>query len=140
MVEELLAQIKVVAEARKVAELEAEAKKSAYKQWEEDYSIMLGMVAESMQAVVDAEALLRELTLKAYAETGEKAPAVGVSVKIFEVLRYDKDEAMKWGVEHRIALKLDTLTFEKIAKVEGLEFVTITEEPQAQIAQNLDKE
>ena len=126
MIEQLQEQIKVVAEWRKRAEADTEAKKISYKQWEEDHSIMLDMVAKSNQAVVDAETLLRELTLQAYAETGDKAPAVGVGIREVTKLEYDTRVAFAWATEHSMALSLDKRGFEKIAKVSPPDFVKIT--------------
>jgi len=52
-------------------------------------------------------------------------------------LDYDPKEALKWAMEHQIALSLDKSSFDKFAKATPLDFVTIREEPRAQIAQNL---
>ena len=136
---ELEEQIKVVAQARKVAEVEAQAKKIAYEQWEEDHSIMLGMVAESKQAVTDAEALLRELTLKAYKETGDKHPAKGVDIREVTTYSYNEDEALKWAIEHKMALKLDKDKFKNHVKADPPNFVTVSQEPQATISSNLEE-
>jgi len=135
--EELEKQIKVVAEARQNVKEATEWRTSAYQRWLEANQVLLDNETNTKETCSEAEALLRELTLQAYAETGNKAPAEGVSVKIFEVLNYDSKEAMGWALEHRVALKLDTPTFEKIAKVDTPSFVTITEEARAQIARDL---
>jgi len=54
-------------------------------------------------------------------------------------LNYDDREAMSWALEHKLALKLDTSAFEKIAKTSNLMFVTILEEPSATIATELKR-
>ena len=137
MSNELEAQVQVVAEARDRLQWAKGTVKDMRDIWERKYADeLLELVSIALQ-VAEEEAALRELTLQAYAETGNKAPAVGVSVKLFDVLNYNPDEAKKWALEHRVALKFDTATFEKIAKVDKPDFVTITEEPRAQIAQSL---
>ena len=130
-------QIRLVAEARLDAKGASDYARTLRKEWEERNADVLSNVVTKNNIESEAEAKLRELTLQAYAETGNKAPAEGVSIKIFEVLNYDTEEAKKWALEHRVALKLDTATFEKIAKVDQPSFVTISEEPRAQIATNL---
>lgn len=86
-----------------------------------------------------AEQTLRDLTLQAYQETGNKAPAPGVDVRIITKLIYDAGEALEWAKQHVLALKLDTPVFEKIAKASKLDFVEMREEPQATIATDLSK-
>ncbi len=138
MLEQLQEQIKVVVEARQKAATLNEVKKLAYEAFEKLNKELFDKAADAGQLTAEAEVKLRNLTLQAYAETGDKAPAVGVSVKLFTVLNYDSDEAKEWAVEHQVALKLDTTTFEKIAKVDKPSFVTMSEEPRAQIARNLE--
>ena len=135
---ELEIQIRWVAETRKARGSLEQQKNDRQQKWMDENLGLLSELTEATGRVVDAEVKLRELTLQAYAVTGNKAPAVGVSVKIFQVLNYDPTEAKKWATAHGIALKLDVTTFEKLAKVEEPAFVNITEEPRAQIAQNLE--
>lgn len=85
----------------------------------------------------DEENELRDRTLKAYAETGDKAPAEGVGIREVTKLEYDTKVAFDWAVEHTMAIKLDVSAFEKIAKVSPPNFVTVFQEPQATIATNL---
>ncbi len=140
MIEQLQEQIGVVARARTFAAKAKLAVNESRIGWEAQNAAIIDNADRAAEFTQEEEARLRELTLQAYAETGDKGPAVGVSVKIFEVLNYDSDEAKKWAVEHRVALKLDTATFEKIAKVDKPSFVTMSEEPRAQIARNLGME
>ena len=130
-------QIKVVAEVRDRLQWAKTTVKDMRDIWEKKYADELSAVAAATVQVNEAEDTLRELTLQAFAKTGSKNPAAGVSIKLFDVLNYDPDEAKKWALEHRVALKLDTATFEKIAKADKPSFVTISPEPRAQIAQSL---
>ena len=100
---------------------------------------MLDEVAITAQFVSDYEAQLRALTLQAYAETGNKTPAPGVAVREVTKLSYNLQEALDWAIEHKMALKLDTPAFERIAKASPLPLVTVSQEPQATIASDLNK-
>ena len=138
MIDQLQEQIKVVAEAREIARVESAKRIEALTAWQEENKALYTNESVTKGCCELEETKLRDLTLQAYAETGNKAPAKGVSVKIFEVLNYNPDEAKGWAIEHRVALKLDTATFGKIARVDKPSFVTISEEPRAQIAQHLE--
>ena len=135
--EDIEVQIEVVILARENAQRAREAKAVAYAAWEREYKSLLDSVTDTSTVVTEEEDELRALTVKAYEQTGNKTPAVGVSIKIFQTMDYDPKEALKWAMTHQIALSLDKKSFENIAKNTPLEFVTIGEEPRAQIAQNL---
>ena len=137
---ELEKQIKVVVEARRAYDRGCDAKKITYQDWQDANSTLLSCLLETEQRVKDAETLLRELTLQAYAETGNKTPAVGVGIRERTVLTYDGKVAFDWAKAHKMALKLDTRAFEKIAKADTPDFVKITTEPQATIATELKVE
>jgi len=140
MFEQLKEQIKIVAKARQRAQEAMEAKNTSYTDWENNNRMLLDAVANTRQVTSDAEAVLRELTLQIYAQTGSKAPMPGVGIREITKLEYDAKVAFDWAVEHVMALKLDTSAFEKIAKVSPPSFVTITTEPQATIATQLEVE
>jgi len=132
-------QIKKVAEVRQSAKTLSEAKKASLEKWEDENRVLLEAIADSIARVAEEEAKLRELTLQAYQATGEKIPAPGVSVKVFQTLNYNPQEALDWALQHKIALTLDKKSFENIAKNTPLDFVTINEEPRAQIATDLSE-
>ena len=135
---ELEEQIKVVVEARRISQIAVDNKKLLVKEWEKKYSGFLADCLANLNVVSEAEDKLRELTLQAYAETGDKAPAVGVGIRERTVLTYDGKVAFDWAKAHKMALKLDSKAFEKIAKADPPDFVKITSEPQATIATNLE--
>jgi len=133
----LLDQIKEVAKAREQKFLLGMAKQRSYEQWLETNLELMEQLANAETEVTEQEALLRELTIKAYNETGSKAPAPGVGIRELTKLDYDPKEALKWALEHKIALSLDKKTFEGFAKTTPLDFVAVTEELQATIATDL---
>ena len=130
-------QIKVVAEAREEFKKVAAAKAVSHETWEHDNLELLIETANKNQTVLDAEVKLRELTLKAYAETGDKYPAIGVGIRKVLVIDYDKKLALDWAKSHDMALMLDKKAFEKIVKADTPDFVKITTEAQATISANL---
>ena len=138
MIEQLQEQIKVVAKARAIANDLTCAKNKAYDKWVDDNIGLVTSVVEVKERVGEEEAKLRELTLQAYAETGNKAPAEGVGIREQTVLTYENKIAFDWAKAHKMALKLDVSAFEKIAKVSDLDFVDVATEPIATIATILE--
>lgn len=147
MEEQLKEQIRIVAIERQTAKQAKDIVLTARTEWERDHRMILDEVVIATERLAEVEAKLRELTLKAYAETGNKAPVPGVGVREVTKLEYDFDRAFKWAVEHKMALRLDVSAFEKIAKASFgfqqytsiLDFVMTYQEPAATIAQDLSK-
>jgi len=128
----------VVIKARDKAVYLKGCKDNLQAEWNRENQKLLDYLTQAGADVAVEEARLRELTLQVYTETGNKSPAVGVSVKIFEVLNYRPDEAKAWAISHGLALKLDVPVFEKVAKADTPDFVKIITEPQATIAIDLN--
>ena len=135
---ELEKQIQVVAEARQDTKNAKDIVSAARIDWEVENKGIIENAETLHEELLIDEIKLRELTLQAYAETGDKAPAVGVGIREMTVLTYDGKVAFDWAKAHKMALKLDTTAFEKIAKADPPDFVKITTEPQATIATELE--
>jgi hypothetical protein len=127
------------AEARQRAADLRKQKDEAYVAWEEAHAELIAATRQAVEAVSEAEEKLRQLTLEAYQATGNKTPAPGVSIREVTRLSYDPKQALAWGFEHGLGLKLDTAAFEKLAKIQPPPFVTVEQVPQATIAQDLSK-
>ena len=132
-------QINAVVEAREKAKGATVERTASYEKWLESAKVLIASEDAAKAACQEAEGTLRELALQSYASTGEKAVAPGVGIRVRTILGYLAKDAMAWAMEHKLALKLDSSAFEKIAKTSNLPFVTITEEPQATIATELEK-
>uniref|UniRef100_A0A6M3L1I4 Uncharacterized protein n=1 Tax=viral metagenome TaxID=1070528 RepID=A0A6M3L1I4_9ZZZZ len=130
-------QINAVVEVREHFDKLATFKKDALAKWEYDNNELLAEIILCTSVKAEAEDKLRELALQAYAETGEKAVAPGVGIRVRTLLGYSTKEAFEWAIEHKLALKLDPSAFEKIAKTSNIPFVSMTEEPTATIATEL---
>ena len=131
-------QIQIVIEARQNAAYSRVLHNDAMKKWQEDHKYLTDSIVNTSEILTQAEATLRAMTLAAFCETGNKNPAPGVAVKIFQTFAYDPKEALKWAMSHQVALSLDKKSFEAFAKATPLDFVTINEEPRAQIAAVLE--
>ena len=138
--EELLEQIKVVAEARKEMDRYQVAKNLEMEKWERINKTLLDGLVVTREEVAKSEAKLRVLTLLAYAATGDKAPAPGVGIRERVVLTYDGKVAFDWAKAHKMALQLDKRAFEKIAKADTPDFVKVSTEAIATIATELKVE
>jgi hypothetical protein len=130
-------QVKLVAEARNNYQTISELLKVKKLEFETTHADLIKTVKESADIVSVAETQLREATIKAYNETGNKQPVAGVGIRETTSIDYNKDEALKWAKSHDMALSLDTKAFEKIVKVSPPEFVKVTTVPQATISTDL---
>ena len=139
MTDKLKEQIKLVVEARSTKVQLDQLKTERYSQWEYENHDLLLEISEARDRVGDVEERLRELTLQAYADTGNKAPAPGLGIRERTVLTYENKVALDWAKAHKMAIQLDKKAFEKIAKADPPSFVTISTEPQATIATNLEE-
>jgi hypothetical protein len=87
--------------------------------------------------LTEADTSLRQALCAAYEQSGEKQIAEGLSVRVNTRLEYDTKKALTWAKEHQLCLTLDKPAFEKIAKVQDLDFVEAVETPTAVIAKDL---
>tara|TARA_Y100000310_G_scaffold246164_2_gene251295 strand:- start:457 stop:915 length:459 start_codon:yes stop_codon:yes gene_type:complete len=136
-IELLKEQIKIVAKARVVVRRLKDEKRDLLDRWEQHNKELLYQIDLQSAGLEDEETELRERTLKAYRETGNKAPAPGVGVREITKLEYDAKEAFAWATHHEMALKLDVPVFERIVKTSPISFVRVYQEPQATISQDL---
>ena len=135
----MIDQIQLVIELRKkLAEKKAERER-LMDLWNAEHKALLDSIFILAQQLPEAETSLRAAAIEAYKATGNKTPGPGLAIKIMTRLEYELKDALTWAIEHKMALKLDSSAFEKIAKTTTLEFVRVDEEPMATIATDLDK-
>lgn len=137
---ELTDQVRVVAEARKRVEGAKDAVKESYERWQDKNNLLLDEAVNTSGFLQVTETLLRELTLQAYAKTGDKHPARGVDIKEMTTYSYNGDDALKWAIDHCLALKLDEIKFKGHIKADPPAFVEVITEPTATISANLEVE
>uniref|UniRef100_A0A6H2A495 Uncharacterized protein n=1 Tax=viral metagenome TaxID=1070528 RepID=A0A6H2A495_9ZZZZ len=139
MTTEIREQIQVVIEARKEEAHSKRVTDEFYAEWVEKSATARENLIAARHDLDLEEATLRFLTLAAYETTGEKKPCPGVEVKIMSHLVYETSDALEWAMKHGVALQLDKETFERWAKASVLDFVSMSEEAQVQIATDLEK-
>ena len=137
--EQIKEQINAVVEAREKARELKSQRDTLLEEWNKANQVLFDTLTQAGAEVAEAEGKLREMAIEKYTETGEKTVAPGVGIRVMTRLGYGSTDAYDWAIEHKLALKLDSSAFEKIAKTSKLPFVTITEEPQATIATELEK-
>lgn len=91
------------------------------------------------QELREAEKQLRETAVDIYEEFGEKAPAPGVSVRVYQRWECSREEALQWAVAHGVCLELDDKAFQKAApKIPGAPGYAV-EEPRGMISSRLER-
>jgi hypothetical protein len=134
-----VADLAALRRARAVIALELAEKRAWF---DAEYAPLLASAQLAGEAVVIAEQELRIAVVQQYLIDENKAPAAGVSVKVFDYIEYDRAQALAWAQEHKIALvpeSLDAKAFEKIAKASAIAFVQVIPDPRVTIATDLDK-
>jgi len=95
------------------------------------------------QRVVETEATCRAIAQAHFEMTGEKKPVAGVEVKEKTTRTItDPEAALAWARESKVGLVPETFDAKavlKVASVTDLPFVTVTTEPQVQLATDLEK-
>ena len=107
--------------------------------WEKENAGLIESIAALRENVAEQEDQLRGLALANYEETGNKHPSPGVDIRVLTTVEYGDMDALLWAMEHKIALFLDRVVFERIAKTNSLPFVVLRESPQATIETDLTK-
>ncbi len=130
-------QVNIVVNAREKAAEATSAKSSALKAWREDHQHLFSEESIAKEIMFQEENKLRLMAIEVYTETGDKAVAPGVGIRVMTKIDYDGKEAFKWAIEHKLALQLDTKKFASLAKDGTIDFVTISEEPSVTIAADL---
>ncbi len=86
------------------------------------------------------EDLAKHDAMRDFKSTGNKAPAPGVTIKVFRQLRYDSDEVLSWCKTNAptfVRETLDRKSFDEVAHaLEGAP-IEIIAEPRAQLASDL---
>jgi len=134
---QLKSQIKIVAEAREKASALKQQRTELLEEWNKANQELLDNLTQAGADVVVEEQELRDMTLLAFYQTGNKAPVKGVGIRELTKLEYDAGVAYSWALEHKMAVKLDVPAFEKIVKASPLDFVKVYQEPIATIATDL---
>ena len=139
--DELSKAIKVLAEARLYAEAVENAYDAAMREWEQQHAPMLADRELRKAATKEAEAIVRELAIAAYNDTGDKKPHPAATIRVMRRVDYEKDDALIWVKANApTLLVLDKKGFESGVKA-GL-FANapalVVDDPTAAISRDLD--
>ena len=131
--------------ARQGAALIQQRLDAAREDFERENARLIELAANAKGTVAAEEERLRQLAIQEYEESGSKSPAPGVGIKVMRDVAYDAGRALLWAREFGLALKLDAAAFERTVLSQPylantpLEFVKVTERPQATLAKDLGK-
>lgn len=102
-------------------------------------------IADMQAALTAAEADVRTLAGLEYERTQNKAPAPGVTVKLFTAIEYDRAKVIDWAKAHMPMLvqqveQLDDKTFKSFVKGNpaACPLAVISETPKVQLATDLE--
>lgn len=108
-------------------------KTNDYRMWEGSKADLQTIIQE----LEKAEEALRNAVIEQFAIDGNKTPALGIAVKLFDVLIYNVEEAAAWCKENAPYLfRFDAKAFEK-AKPDGAP-IEVKQEPRCQLASKLE--
>ena len=91
-------------------------------------------------AAENADAVVRTLALKEYERLGVKKLVAGVEIAIAKTYAIDETAGLAWAREKQMCLvpeSLDVKAVKKLATVQPLPFVIVTETPSVRIASDL---
>jgi hypothetical protein len=129
-----------VAQLRKDLENMNAEYNQGFRAFETQYADVIANIRIANETLQEAESELREATIVAFLATGNKHPAHGVSIRMTRQVSYSEEAAIRWAIEHGHTdlLKLNYKPFEQVAKSLELDFVSVTQAPEATIARDLE--
>lgn len=130
VMENNLRQLNILREERERARERYEAK---FEEFKKQNKATIDLLEKNKEDTLKTEESIRDKAVAIFKINGKKQLSFGVGIRLATVLEYDKEKALKWCVEHSMALKLDAPKFEKIAKADKIDFVEYVETPKATI-------
>lgn len=134
-------------QAREVAEARAKAKRlngdlaARLSAFRDEHAELIAAADKAKGDVAAQEQALRTLIKAAYDATGNKQPGRGLGIRVESKVAFDEAKALKWAVEHRLCLSLDSGAFKKLMLAtpsERPDFVTVKDMATTTIATDLD--
>ncbi len=130
-------EMKTLKSLREQRDFAKEEYNALYKDFLEKTNSIKEKYVSFKSGVSGSEAIVRDIALIEFNETGEKSLDYGVGIKVKNALDYDKEAAFEWAIEHKLALLLDVKLFENIAKKDAIEFVKKISVPTATIPREI---
>jgi peroxiredoxin len=106
-----------------------------------EYKLTFDTLSRLDVEIPELEQQIRQKALEEYQLTKQKTLYGGVGIRVRTKLIYDKDRALEWALDHKMAMSLDMRKFEEIAKTkpQGVDFVKFEEEVIATIPKDIGK-
>lgn len=98
-------------------------------EFKESNNLLFDTIEKLSQSIEEVKEELKYQGIEEFKETGVKKLTGGLSIRELNNVSYDEETALKWALNHSMALKLDTSKFKKIAKIQELDFVTFEKKP-----------
>lgn len=110
-------------------------------QKQEEFKLKNSELLDNIEAVdrnlSDKEQESREFMINHYTQTGEKKHKLGLGIRITTKLTYDDIQALNYCKSHDFALTYDKKKFDKLAKIQDIEFVQKEEVVTATLPSNI---
>lgn len=106
--------VQELAEARRNAEVTKSNYDARLAAWKDEHQPLRELVDAAAEELRKADGKVRVMTIAAFRATGEKRPAVGVSIRVGQRASYPEDEALAWARQTGIALKVDERALERV--------------------------
>lgn len=138
----LLERIIQLADLRKRAARSREQLRLRTEEFQRANAGLIATDREYAAAVDSAEVALRAVAVDEYRRTKERKPAPGLEIKLFKEYAIDEVAGLAWAKEKDLCLipaTLDLAAIKKLATVQPLAFVRISEVPKVTIATDLSK-
>jgi len=91
---------------------------------EKENSTLLADITASSVDIDVARAAIKALAEDEYNLTKNKQLIGGLGIRIMTALKYDPEKALVWAKNHDMCLTLNKRDFDKIAKIQEIDFVS----------------
>lgn len=142
----LLAGVVALRDKRDAHAALAAAMREERAKFEAEHADLIKRLADANLELQAADAEVRSLAETIYAETKDPRPALGVTVKVWRVLRYDPVKALEWATFNAsvaITRTIDPKVFDKLIDAMPEQarppFVTVEERAKVTLALDLHK-
>ena len=87
-------------------------------EFEKMHNDLILKIRQDAEDVSESETEIRRLALEDFAKNGSKDVGFGVGIRVMNKIEYDYETALAWGMEHRLALKVDDAAIKKLAALQ----------------------
>lgn len=96
---------------------------TAFEVFQTNQESTLNKINQAKEEIDELKQQISEEAEKEFNKSGEKKLLGGVGIREGTSISYDAAKALEWAKKHDMCLTLDSKAFEKIAKVQNIDFV-----------------